>query len=47
MFVHQKANWSVFKWDNDKIIPLLGNVRYLQGKLLGQMDLFIPFKGFV
>ncbi|KAA6320652.1 Adenosine monophosphate-protein transferase SoFic [termite gut metagenome] len=38
MFVHQKTNWSVFRWDNDKIIPLLGNVRHLQGKLLGQME---------
>ncbi|KAA6334331.1 Adenosine monophosphate-protein transferase SoFic [termite gut metagenome] len=38
MFVHRKTNWSVFKWDNDKIIPLLGNVRHLQGKLLGQME---------
>jgi Fic family protein len=38
MFVHQKTNWSVFKWDTDKIIPLLGKVRHLQGKLLGQME---------
>ncbi len=38
MFVHQKQNWSDFKWDSDKIVPLLGNVRHLQGKLLGQME---------
>lgn len=38
MFVHQKQDWSDFKWDSDKIVPLLGNVRYLQGKLLGQME---------
>lgn len=38
MFVHQKQDWSDFKWDNDKIVPLLGNVRHLQGKLLGQME---------
>lgn len=38
MFVHQKANWSDFKWDNDKVVPLLGNVRHLQGRLLGQME---------
>ncbi len=40
MFVHQKQDWSDFKWDNDKIVPLLGNVRHLQGKLLGQMESF-------
>lgn len=38
MFVHQKQDWSDFKWDSDKIVPLLGNVRHLQGKLLGQME---------
>lgn len=38
MFVHQKQDWSDFKWNNDKIVPLLGNVRHLQGKLLGQME---------
>jgi Fic family protein len=38
MFVHQRQNWSDFKWDNNKIVLLLGNVRHLQGKLLGQME---------
>lgn len=38
MFIHQKTNWSDFKWDNDKVVPLLGNVRHLQGRLLGQME---------
>lgn len=38
MFVYQKQDWSDFKWDSDKIVPLLGNVRHLQGKLLGQME---------
>jgi Uncharacterized conserved protein len=38
MFVYQKENWSDFKWDNDKLIPLLGNVRHLQGRLLGRME---------
>ncbi|MDR2845846.1 MAG: Fic family protein [Candidatus Methanoplasma sp.] len=37
MFIHQKDNWTDFKWDDAKIIPLLGEVRYLQGRLSGQM----------
>lgn len=38
MFVYQRENWTHFKWDNATIIPLLGNVRHLQGRLMGQME---------
>ena len=38
MFVYQRKNWTDFKWDNEKIIPLLGNLRHLQGRLIGQME---------
>lgn len=38
MFIHQRKNWTNFKWDNDKLLPLLANVRHLQGRLLGQME---------
>lgn len=38
MFIHQKPDWTVFKWDSDKILPLLGNVRHRQGKLIGRME---------
>ncbi len=38
MYLHQKENWTDFKWDNDKLLALLGNVRHLQGRLLGQME---------
>jgi Fic family protein len=37
MFIHQHENWTDFKWNNDKLLPLLANVRHLQGRLLGQM----------
>ncbi|MDR2970287.1 MAG: DUF4172 domain-containing protein [Tannerellaceae bacterium] len=37
MYLHQKGNWTDFAWDNDRLLPLVGRVRYLQGKLLGQM----------
>ncbi|MDR2846579.1 MAG: Fic family protein [Candidatus Methanoplasma sp.] len=35
--IHQRDNWTDFKWDDTKIIPLLGETRYLQGRLSGQM----------
>jgi len=38
MFLHQYKNWTDFKWDNSKLLPLLANVRHLQGRLLGQME---------
>ncbi len=38
MYLHQKKNWIDFRWDNDKLLALLGNVRHLQGRLLGQME---------
>ncbi|MDR0749855.1 MAG: Fic family protein [Tannerellaceae bacterium] len=38
MFIHQRKNWTDFKWNNDKLLPLLANVRHLQGRLLGQME---------
>ncbi len=38
MFVYQRKNWTDFKWDNETIVPLLGNVRHLQGRLMGQME---------
>lgn len=38
MFVHQLENWTDFKWDHEKILPLLSDVRHLQGRLLGKME---------
>ena len=38
MYIHNHTNWTDFRWDNDKLLPLLGRVRHLQGKLLGQME---------
>ena len=37
MFAHQKKDWTDFKWDTGRLLPLLANVRYLQGRLFGQM----------
>ena len=38
MHIHQRKNWTAFKWNNDTLLPLLANVRHLQGRLLGQME---------
>jgi hypothetical protein len=38
VYLHQKKNWTNFQWDNDRLLPLLGRVRHLQGRLLGQME---------
>jgi Fic family protein len=38
MYLHQLSDWPNFAWDSEKILPVLGNVRHCQGKLLGQMN---------
>jgi len=38
MYIHEIKNWTDFRWDNNKILPILASVRHLQGKLLGQME---------
>ncbi|GHT44639.1 cell division protein Fic [Bacteroidia bacterium] len=38
MYIHEKDDWTNFTWAPDKLAPLLGNVRHLQGRLLGQME---------
>lgn len=37
MYIHQHPNWNLFRYDSDKFVSLLANVRNLQGRLLGQM----------
>lgn len=38
MYIYQRKNWTAFKWNNDILLPLLANVRHIQGRLLGQME---------
>ena len=38
MYIHQLPQWPKFTWDENALSGLLGNVRYLQGKLLGKME---------
>ncbi|MDR1679911.1 MAG: Fic family protein [Prevotellaceae bacterium] len=38
MYLYQQDNWTDFRWNNENLLPLLGRVRHLQGRLLGQME---------
>lgn len=38
MYIHEKANWTDFTWDDNKVMTKLGEVRNLQGRLLGKME---------
>lgn len=37
-YIYQKKEWPHFKWDNGGIIDLLGEVRNMQGRILGRME---------
>lgn len=37
-YIYQYPNWPHFTWNEQEIQALLGKVRHLQGKLLGQMS---------
>jgi Fic family protein len=36
-YIHQDPNWANFTWQSAALLQTLGNVRNLQGKLLGKM----------
>jgi Fic family protein len=38
MYIHENENWTDFTWDNKKVMTKLGEVRNLQGRLLGKME---------
>jgi len=38
IYIYQNDSWPKFFWDNESLISLLGQVRNLQGKILGKMD---------
>lgn len=37
-YIHQFEDWPKFQWDSAKLIPLLADIRYRQGRLLGKME---------
>ena len=36
-FIHEQKDWTAFRWDSETLLPLLGSVRHLQGRLMGRM----------
>jgi Fic family protein len=38
LYIYQRAGWPFFEWDESLLSPLLGKVRYLQGKIAGRME---------
>ena len=39
LYIHQLKEWAQFNWKQDELINLLAEVRRLQGKLLGKVEL--------
>ncbi|TLU94202.1 Fic family protein [Dyadobacter sediminis] len=37
-YIHQKAEWPAFAWQDAELSEILGKVKYAQGKLAGRMD---------
>ncbi len=38
MYIYQQNDWPDFKWDNQSILQMLGEVRNTQGRVLGKME---------
>lgn len=38
-YIHQLKNWTQFQWHEEAFISLLSEVRHLQGKLMGKVEL--------
>lgn len=38
MYIHQLPDWPKFTWNSDKLAGLLAEIRYRQGKILGNME---------
>lgn len=39
IYIHERHNWTDFQWEGEKILNLLSEVRHLQGKLIGKVEL--------
>lgn len=38
MWIHERQNWTDFKWDNERLMSQLSSLRFQQGRLLGRME---------
>jgi Fic family protein len=39
IYIYQQDDWPNFTWDSDALLPLLGRLRNMQGKLTGKMEM--------
>jgi Fic family protein len=37
MYIYNDKNWPLFKWESQKLLPLISHVRNRQGRLIGKM----------
>jgi Fic family protein len=37
-YIHETENWTNFTWDNQQVLPKLGEARNKQGRLIGKME---------
>ncbi|QRR02064.1 Fic family protein [Dyadobacter sandarakinus] len=37
-YIYQKKDWPAFKWDTARLSPMLAELRFVQGKIIGQMN---------
>ncbi|MDR0767394.1 MAG: Fic family protein [Methanosarcinales archaeon] len=45
-YIYQNENWPMFTWNDKELMSLLGNVRNLQGRLIGRMKTIgFPLEG--
>ncbi len=38
MYIYQQKDWPNLYWDNERLLPLIGKVRNVQGKIVGKME---------
>lgn len=38
MYIYERPEWPQFKWNSDKLVTPLAEIRHRQGKLLGRME---------
>jgi len=39
VYIHERHHWTHFRWEDETILYLLSEVRHLQGKLIGKVEL--------
>ena len=37
-YIHERADWPKFRWDDKALVEKLSSVRHHQGRLLGRME---------